>query len=65
MKGEFNDVCNRKVCDKKEAVYYNHYTKQYYCKDCAKLINDANRIDAHDMYGHELCTLTNTLRESK
>jgi len=56
MKGDLNDECNRTVCKEVPAFYYNHSTCKYYCRACAHLINDANRVDAMRLYGHELCT---------
>jgi len=54
-KGDLNDECNRTVCKNINATFYNYSTRQFYCKDCAKLINEANRADAMRMYGHDLC----------
>ena len=56
-KGEMNGKCNRTVCDNKEAKYFNHSTRKYYCTPCAKLINLHNQADAMRIYGHDLCTL--------
>jgi hypothetical protein len=56
-KGEWGGECNRTVCKEPLAVWYNHSTRKYYCQRCAGLINDANRKDAQEMFGHELCTL--------
>lgn len=57
MKGEKNGNCNREACQKPGAIYYNHSTRKYYCEDCAMILNDANRVDAMKMFGHDLCTL--------
>lgn len=56
-KGEFNGSCNRSCCLAPGAVWYNHSTRKYYCADCAKLLNDDNRRDALELFGHDLCTL--------
>lgn len=57
MKGKYNELCYRKVCNNTEAVFYNHSTREHYCIQCARLINQANHKDAMEMFGHELCTL--------
>lgn len=60
IKGKYKAECYRKVCRNKGATYYNYSTKKFYCKDCSKLINEANRADAMRIYGHDLCVnLTN------
>ena len=60
-KGEYMGECNRTACNTKDAQYYNHSTRSFYCPECANLINNANAADAHRMFGHELCTLKKTL----
>lgn len=55
MKGQYNQECNRSDCKNTEAVYFNHSTKKYYCKYCAELLNEYNRKDAFEAYGHDLC----------
>lgn len=57
IKGEFNGLCNRKSCQKPGAIYYNYVTEKYYCEACADLINLANKKDAMEMLGHDLCIL--------
>ena len=57
MKGDYKDQCNRTDCSNEPAIYYNHSTRKYYCKECALLINKYNHKDAHAMFGHDLCTL--------
>lgn len=56
-KGEYNGECNRTACSNTGAVYFNHSTRKHYCRSCASLINDANRLDAIRLYGHDLCLL--------
>ena len=56
LKGSYKGFCNRKDCSNPRAVWYNHSTTKYYCEDCAKKINDANREEARDIFGHDLCT---------
>lgn len=56
-KGELNGECNRTVCTKTPARWYNHSTEKHYCHSCASLINAANREDAQRLYGHNLCTI--------
>ena len=55
MKGQYNGICNRTACSNTSAVFYNYSTKMYYCPSCAKLINDANHVDAMRLYGHDVC----------
>lgn len=56
-KGDYNGSCNRTVCQKPGAVYYNHSTRKHYCKACANLINKENYSDSMRIFGHDLCTL--------
>lgn len=48
--------CARKVCKSRNITHYNHSTGKGYCPKCARLINDANRVEAMKLYGHDLCT---------
>lgn len=63
IKGDLGGECYRTACSNKGANYYNHSTRKHYCKPCALLINDANRIDAMRLYGHELCTFVKDIRD--
>jgi hypothetical protein len=56
MKGDIKDECNRTSCSNKDARWYNHSTRKYYCSECAFLINKHNP-EALSIYGHELCTI--------
>lgn len=61
MKGEYNQECNITSCQKpNSAVWFNHSTRKFYCESCAERLNNDyfNKIDAHRMFGHDLCTLT-------
>ena len=53
--GEYNGECNRAACSNDGARWYNHSTKKHYCDSCASIINRFNP-EAHDIYGHALCT---------
>lgn len=53
--GAYQGVCNRTVCRKPNATWYNHSTQKYYCKGCAMLLNRVNP-DAVQLFGHQLCT---------
>lgn len=55
-KGTFNGECNRTACPNHGAVWFNHSTRAFYCIDCAALLNYANKVDAHRLFGHDLCT---------
>jgi len=58
IKGIQGGNCNRTACQLPGANWYNRATHAYYCPACAKLINDANRVDAAGLYGSddsELC----------
>lgn len=57
LKGEKNGFCNRSSCLKPGANYYNHSTRKYYCEECATVINNVNRKEAMELFGHDLCTL--------
>ena len=56
LKGEFDGICNRKVCEEKPAKWFNHSTRKYYCRKCAETINRHNQQDAFRLFGHDLCT---------
>ena len=57
MKGAYKEECNRTACQKpNSAFYYNHSTREHYCRECAMAINEANYGDSMRMFGHELCT---------
>jgi hypothetical protein len=53
-KGDFKEECNRTACNNKNAVFFNHSTRKYYCFPCAALINRMNP-EADEIYGHALC----------
>ena len=58
MKGKKGGNCNRTACQKAILPfesYYSVWTRAYYCRQCAWLINDANRGDARAMYGVDDC----------
>jgi hypothetical protein len=57
LKGKYKGNCNREVCQKPGAIWYNHSTRMYYCIDCARDINEATYPESMRLYGHELCTL--------
>lgn len=50
MKGDKGDECNRTVCRKRPAEWYNRSTQKHYCGGCASLINQANAVDARRLY---------------
>lgn len=55
QKGKYKGRCNFSACESgKKAVWYHFSTQQYYCEDCAKMLNHENRKDAHAIYGHDL-----------
>lgn len=62
-KGEYLQECNRTVCKNTPAVFFNYSTKMFYCASCARLINDANRKDAIQMFGHDLCLKVDLQKE--
>lgn len=44
IKGKKHGLCNRTACQSpKNVVWYNFGTYAYYCPECAKLINKANK----------------------
>lgn len=53
-KGEYDGDCNRTACDKKQAKWYNHSTRAYYCGKCAMQINTLNPEFLRDN-GYMLC----------
>lgn len=56
LKGVFGGNCNRTICQQSGATWYNHSTRKYYCPNCAEMLNEDNRKDAMEIFGHELCT---------
>jgi hypothetical protein len=63
MKGDLNDECNRTVCHRSPANWYNHSTRKHYCHECALIINRENERDAMRLYGHALCTIVEPKEE--
>lgn len=55
-KGVAGGDCNRTQCQSPGAIYFNHSTRKYYCHACALDLNEANRLDAIRLFGHNLCT---------
>lgn len=55
MKGERGGNCNRTACQRPGAMYYSVWTRAYYCGTCARMINDANRDSAQELYGVDKC----------
>lgn len=55
-KGTKHGNCNRSACQKPGATWYNHSTQAWYCLKCAGQINEANQVEALELFGHELCT---------
>jgi hypothetical protein len=54
--GAFGGRCNRQsVACSNMASWFNHSTRKYYCRECAKLINEANPEWKRE-YGENLCT---------
>jgi len=56
-KGRKNGLCNITACQgENDVTWFNHSTREYYCGACAIRLNDVNHRDAHEMFGHDLCT---------
>lgn len=56
--GKRGGKCYRTACQKpNSAVFFNHSTKMWYCKDCAHWLNTdvCNKKFALEQYGEELC----------
>lgn len=56
--GKRGGICYRTACQKPDsAVYFNHSTHKWYCKDCAHWLNtdQHNKQFALEEYGEELC----------
>lgn len=54
-KGCFGQKCARSACDNSDAQGFNQSTRRYYCRKCARTINQMNRADAFRLYGTDLC----------
>jgi hypothetical protein len=63
MKGDLNDECNRTVCHRSPANWYNHSTRKHYCHECALILNRENERDAMRLFGHALCTIVEPKEE--
>jgi len=50
--------CNRTACNNQDAQWYNHSTRAFYCEACAVSLNKIHKVEAHKLYGHDLCTLS-------
>jgi hypothetical protein len=57
LKGKFKGNCNRRACQHEGAIYFNYGTEAYYCVHCAVELNKANKAEAMDLFGHDLCLL--------
>lgn len=58
-KGLFNGFCNMSRCTSKLlATWYNHGSREYYCKSCANRLNhdEFNQRNSQRLFGHDLCT---------
>jgi len=53
-KGIKGKNCNRTVCQKSGAAWFNLSTHAYYCNTCSLAINEANFMDAFSLYGQPL-----------
>jgi len=51
LKGVYKGNCNRKACQKPNAIWFNTMTNKYYCPTCASRINKLNgRICNKDLW---------------
>ena len=52
-KGQRGGSCNRRACQAPGALWYNRSTEKFYCRACARLINDflPTRRDSMRLYG--------------
>lgn len=57
MKGDFGQECYRSSCENGNARYWHFSNRTYYCEECARELNEANRADAMALYGHDLLIL--------
>lgn len=42
-KGECGGLCNRSACSESPALHYNAIMNKYYCRRCARSLNEQNR----------------------
>jgi len=54
-KGEKGGSCNRVACQQPGANHFNYSTQKYYCETCAEMLNDYNRKESMELFGHDLC----------
>lgn len=50
LKGVQGGNCNRTACQKPGATWFNRCTQAYYCRSCARLINEGG-----DWQGEPIC----------
>ncbi len=53
--GVYNGYCFRSSCQKEGATWFNRSTQKYYCRECAQILNEANKVDAMRLFGLDLC----------
>lgn len=60
-KGKKGGRCNFTACltPDEPATWYNFGSMAWYCSGCARMLNNdrVNKQVAHEMFGHDLCTL--------
>ncbi len=55
-KGQFGGFCNRMDClSPIDVCYFNYSTRKFYCEECATMLNEENKHDSHELFGHDLC----------
>lgn len=55
-KGFHRGHCNRQSClSPEDVVWFNHSTRKFYCKECAIELNEMNKKEAIEFYGHDIC----------
>lgn len=57
-KGKKDQNCNREVCQKTGANWFNLSTRSYYCFECAQLINEANMNESMKLWEHPFLCLS-------
>lgn len=57
-KGFYLGSCNRSACLRPGAMWWNHGSHHYYCRNCAEMLNEdpVNKKYAKENFGHDLCT---------
>lgn len=64
-KGEYNGSCYSESCENEPAEFYHYAIHKFYCLDCAKILNQENRVNNRRLYRHDICLRVSILIKPK